>query len=130
MNNKKSVGRFGEDTAAAFLESKGLTVLCRNYYSGHNEIDIIAFAESSDTIIFVEVKTRRTKLFGTAAESVSRTKLRHLVSCAKQYMLTHPSESSVRFDVVEVYYSGSEEAYSVTEINHIENAFFDLSGLL
>lgn len=126
--NKKSIGNFGEDAAAEYLQSKNYKILARNYYGTHGELDIIAYDTKTDTIIFVEVKTRKNKMYGFASESIGKTKLKSLVETAKQFIFENPSESQFRFDVIEVYYKMSGDGTpSTAEINHIENAFFDLS---
>ena len=125
--NKKTIGSFGEDAAAEYLQSKNYKILARNYFGTHGELDIIAYDIKSDTIIFAEVKTRKNKMYGFASESIGKTKLKRLVGTAKQFIFENPSESQIRFDVNEVYYKISGGAPVTAEINHIENAFFDLS---
>lgn len=73
---KQAVGRIGEDLAADFLERAGMVVLTRNFRCPQGEIDIIA--RDGDTIVFVEVKTRRTAALGSPLEAVTRDKLARL----------------------------------------------------
>ena len=56
-----NAGFWGEDQAAEFLRKKGYFVFENDWKSGHRDIDIIA--KDGDTIVFVEVKTRRNRVF-------------------------------------------------------------------
>lgn len=53
--------------------------------------------------------------------SISRSKIQSIIGSAQQYALENPSDADYRFDVIEVYRNGEE-----IELNHIENAFFDV----
>ena len=54
--HRQTIGRFGEDIAARFLQRRGATVLARNVRVGRDEIDLVVALEGS--LIAVEVKTR------------------------------------------------------------------------
>ena len=58
-NDKKRLGRRGEKYAAKWLRKKGYRILHRNYRLGDDEADLIAFDPDGETVVFVEVKTRR-----------------------------------------------------------------------
>lgn len=124
---KKNFGEFGESIAEAELVQKGYMILAKNYYTKYGEIDIIALTPGNDVLVFAEVKTRRNKNYGLAAESVNTSKVKRLVRSAQQYVLDNPTEAEIRFDVVEVY-AGSLNEY--TQVNHIVNAFPDISRYL
>ena len=81
---RQSLGRHGEDQAAAELERRGYAVLARRYRTRHGEIDIVA--EDGETIVFVEVKAKETAEFGTAAEAVTSRKQRRVISMAVDYL--------------------------------------------
>lgn len=66
------LGRQGEDAAAAFLQDHGCEILARNFRTPRGEIDIIA--REGQSVIFVEVKTRRTERFGRPAAAVGYRK--------------------------------------------------------
>ena len=76
-------------------------------------------------IVFIEVKTRKDTAYGRAALSVNSTKIRRIVASAQQYLLDNPIEAEIRFDVIEVYTN-----FGNTQINHIENAFPDVSAYI
>ncbi len=128
--DKKQIGKFGEAEAEKLLIEKDFTIITKNYYGTHGELDIVALDIKNQSIVFVEVKTRKSKEFGLASESIGKSKLKSLVLTAKQFLLKNPTEYQIRFDVIEVYYQNDGEGNPITaEINHIENAFFDLSGI-
>ena len=74
MNSRyaKNLGDRGEAAAAEYLEKKGYTILNRNYYICHGEIDIIA--KDGDCTVFVEVKTRRSDKYGSGLEAITVSK--------------------------------------------------------
>ncbi len=90
-------GDSGEALAAAFLERRGLRILSRNYRCRFGEIDLVA--ESGSTLVFVEVRARRSDAFGGPAESITPAKRRRLVAAARHY-LAAAGERAARFDVV------------------------------
>lgn len=71
-----ALGRTGEDLAVARLEAEGMVVLGRNVRCREGEIDIIA--RDGSTIVFVEVKTRRTLRQGSPLEAITPVKLRRI----------------------------------------------------
>ena len=71
-DGRRRLGAFGERLAAAHLEAKGYRIRARNYRCREGEIDIVA--QDGDTLVFVEVRTRRGDALGGPAESVTATK--------------------------------------------------------
>lgn len=131
MSNTKETGNYGEMQASNYLSAKGYTIIARNYYGKHGEIDIIASTPDNTAMVFVEVKTRKSKIFGYAAESIDKKKIQSLVRTAEQFMFENPSEQQIRFDVIEVYYKIiNNEEFILDEINHIVNAFYDISNYI
>lgn len=105
MRVKDAVGRFGEDTAAAYLAAAGLTLLDRNWRCAGGELDIVA--QEGTTLVFVEVKTRSTAAFGDPAEAVGVVKAARIRRLAQQWLAEHRGENArywpqLRFDVVSV----------------------------
>ena len=112
------MGKFGEDCAAKFLESKGYTIVARNFRIRSAEIDIIAQIE--DVIVFVEVKARSNIRHGLPVEAVNLRKQKKIIEAAGVFLQDENFfDCACRFDVVEIYFNGER----VEEINHIENAF-------
>ncbi len=119
MNEKRKIGDFGENAAAEYLKSKGYKILKQNYYCRVGELDIIAL--DKNTLVFVEVKTRKSASFGRASEFVDYKKQQKIINTALYYIGS--DDHSLRFDIVEVYYAETPNGFAVYNINHIENAF-------
>ncbi|MBM6588573.1 YraN family protein [Brevibacterium sp. RIT 803] len=73
---QRALGQTGEDLAAEFLQQQGMVIIERNFRCPRGEIDIIA--RDGETIVFVEVKTRRTLALGSPLEAVTRAKLNRI----------------------------------------------------
>ena len=113
----KAKGDEGETLAVKFLEDQGFTILQRNYRFDRGEIDIVA--EKQDELIFVEVKSRHSRLFGTPEEAVTAKKEAYLKRTAEGYLFEHHFEGRVcRFDVIAIEWDGNKP-----EIRHIKQAF-------
>lgn len=98
---RQRFGKSGEDLAVDELERRGYAISARRYRTKHGEIDIIA--RDDETIVFVEVKARTTAEFGTAAEAVTRSKQRRLVSMSRDYLARSGlRDVPCRFDVVAI----------------------------
>jgi len=103
----KAVGDAAESRAAAWLAARGLMLLERNYRvargpgSRGGEIDLI-LRDRDGTLVFCEVRSRRSAAQGGAAASVGAMKQRRLVFAARHYLLQLPSLPPCRFDVVTV----------------------------
>jgi putative endonuclease len=98
-----ALGRRGEDLAHRLLRRKGYTVVARNYRTntGSGEVDIIAW--NADTLVFVEVKSRRTDEFGAPEAAIDLDKRTRLVRAAANYALrANVAWDKVRFDVITV----------------------------
>ncbi|NLX70915.1 MAG: YraN family protein [Clostridiales bacterium] len=117
--NHKELGRWGEEMAARYLtHEKGFRITDRNYQCRFGEIDLIAIKQN--TLVFVEVKTRRYLNFGLPAESVTRTKQKKYHLLSQYYIKANGLYSfDCRFDIVEVY----AKPDGTCQFNHIENAF-------
>jgi putative endonuclease len=97
--DRKQLGERGEEAAAAFLARTGMTVVERNWRCPAGEIDIVAL--DGDTIVLVEVKTRRTVRKGSPEEAVTPAKQRRYAKLAASYLQSAGlSDVPIRFDVV------------------------------
>jgi len=112
-------GDYGENIVLGYLNSKGYKLLAQNYKKAGGEIDIIA--KDGGYIVFIEVKYRRGRKFGSGFDNVFGSgQHRRIIKAAKAYLLEKGSwEADCRFDVIEIF--GHEEL----ELEHIENAFWD-----
>ncbi|MGP9694461.1 YraN family protein [Brachybacterium sp. AOP25-B2-12] len=99
--SRPQIGRLGEDIAAAHLAARGWYILQRNFRVARGELDIIALDGS--TLVFVEVKTRRTILSGVPQAAVDQRKLRRIRHLAGYYLMEHsPPHRDLRVDVLAV----------------------------
>lgn len=112
--NKRKEGSIWENLAAAYLAEQGLLILEKNYRTRLGEIDLIA--KEKDTLVFVEVKYRKTDRMGLPEEAVTRKKQGTIRKVAESYCSFHwkGTETPCRFDVIAVLGE---------EITWIKNAF-------
>lgn len=115
----KLLGNRGERLAARYLRRQGFKILSRQYSNRLGEIDLIAL--DGDCLVFVEVKTRRSREAGDPIEAVTLGKQKQLTRLALTYLKRHNLlEKSARFDVVAILWpDGSKEP----QITHYRNAF-------
>mgnify|MGYP003588787317 CR=1 FL=1 len=94
-------GRRGEDLAAGYLESAGYRIVERNYRCPFGEMDLVA--RDGETIVFVEVKSRRSDRFGPPQASVGPKKQKKMSQIALHYLEQKQLHSrEARFDVIAV----------------------------
>jgi len=111
------LGRFAEDTAAAFLGKRGYKVIARNYRGRFGEIDIVA--RQAATVCFIEVKARQSVAYGQPFEAVTAAKQSKIVKTAEQFLQERGwSDERVRFDVVSIVLADAEP-----RITLIQDAF-------
>lgn len=111
MNRQK--GFEYEEKAAVYLKEKGYKILEQNFYTFFGEIDLIA--RGKETIVFVEVKYRKSIKNGYPQEAVTYKKRQRIIKSAQYYLYQQNAfEKSCRFDVI---------AVAGEEFLHIENAF-------
>lgn len=114
------LGRAGEHLAEEHLTCLGYDVLERNYRCRFGEIDLIA--RDGTCLVFVEVKTRRSKAFGEPSEAISREKKTRLARLARHYLTERGlGEPYCRFDVVAVSWPATEGGKPLCEL--IQDAF-------
>ena len=87
-SHNKSLGNFGEKVVADFIQTRGATILERNWRIKEGEIDLVALMPN-DVIAFIEVKTRRSYAFGHPLESITHDKAQRLQRLALAWLVTH-----------------------------------------
>jgi putative endonuclease len=115
MSNKKNntiKGKEAEDLATQFLVNLGYEILVRNYRYQRGEIDIIA--KIADTIVFVEVKSRKNEDFGFPEEAVTPKKQDLIHTTAENYLLENDLQNDIRFDIIAIVNQ---------EVTHLIDAF-------
>ncbi|MDP4182281.1 MAG: YraN family protein [Bacillota bacterium] len=119
--NKRQMGSSNEIIAASYLKTCGYFIINQNYRVGRlGEIDIIA--RENEYICFIEVKSRKSLLYGTPAEAVNKKKQDNIRKIAYIYINQHKLHSmNFRFDVVEILIDKKNQ--TPPKINLIKNAF-------
>ena len=100
MAAHNDLGKWGEDCAADYLQRMGYTIVARDWKSGHRDIDIIAMVD--ETVVFVEVKTRRNRAFIEPETAVDYHKLRNLQGAINHYVKYYRVNHDIRFDIITV----------------------------
>ena len=117
MYRRHETGRVGEEVACDYVKKLGYEIIEKNYRNKMGEIDIIA--KDKNEIIFIEVKTRCQKKYGSPSEAVDRRKKRHIYHVAEFYLIINKLENAFcRIDVIEVYFK-DEKIF----VNHIISPF-------
>jgi len=110
-------GHEGEQLAVRHLKRLGYRIVCRNYRCPLGEIDIIA--RHRDVLVFVEVKSRRSRAFGSPKWAITPAKQRKLSQVAWYYLQKRDlTETNARFDVVTI-----SRLHGSPHLEVIENAF-------
>lgn len=118
--SRQSLGGQGERYAAWRLRWRGYRIVAQGERSRYGEIDIIAVHRR--TVVFVEVKTRRSNRSGAPAEAVGPEKQRRIASSALAFLKAHGLlEHPARFDVVAMVWPAG--AARPTSYQHIKDAF-------
>jgi len=112
------MGRWGETVAAHHLEAKGYQILDRNWRCRQGEIDLVA--QVGETLVFVEVKTRRGLDLGTPEEGLTRRKSQKLLQLGQMYVAERGlNDVAWRIDLVAVELDKSGK---LLRCEHIPNA--------
>ena len=115
--NRRQRGNEGESLAVDYLRKKGYRILERNFRFERGEIDIIA--EENDTLVFVEVKARRSLQYGEPEDAVTDAKCERIRNIADGYLFINGIEDkSCRFDIIAIRFEKGK-----VNFNHIEDAF-------
>ncbi len=100
--DRRTNGRTAEAAARTLLLKAGLTEIAANAAYRGGEIDLV-MRDSTGTVVFVEVRFRRSRAFGGGAASVDAGKRRRIVHAAQRFLQDHPTyaEAPCRFDVID-----------------------------
>jgi putative endonuclease len=116
-SDNKKTGKTGEDIAAAFLKKKRYKIIERNYKCVFGEVDIVA--RDMNDIVFIEVKSRKSKDFGEPEDAVTLNKQRKISKVALNYLKDRRlDDRDARFDVIAIKLSTEGSI-----VKHIKNAF-------
>jgi putative endonuclease len=102
LSDRRRLGRWGQRQAERHLRRQGCRTLARNWSASCGELDLVV-CETDGTLVFVEVKTRRSEDFAPAGAAVNFRKQRRIARTAKRFVTQyHVSDSPLRFDVITV----------------------------
>ncbi|HLI50543.1 MAG TPA: YraN family protein [Thermomicrobiaceae bacterium] len=116
---RKTLGNAGERLAARHLEDQGLRIIDRQWRGKAGEIDLAAL--DGETLVIVEVKTRRGRRFGDAEEAVDEAKSERLLALGEEYTAAHP-EHRERFWRVDLVAITLGTDGSVVRLTHLPDA--------
>jgi len=116
-NSRQKFGEQSESIAVSYLKKHGYKIIEQNYRTKLGEIDIIA--REKGTIAFIEVKSRKSKNFGSPKWAVTPKKQRKISMVALWYLkTTKQSNVKARFDVVSIISANNNPSIEI-----IKNAF-------
>ena len=116
-DDRRGLGRHGEDLAARYLTAQSYTILTRNWRCAHGELDLVA--RDGDCLVLVEVRTRRGRALGTPEESITPAKQARLVDLAWAYVQEQDWSGDWRIDVVAIEMNRRGR---LLRMEHYENA--------
>ena len=119
MAEHNELGKWGGELAAKYLEQKGYVIRDRDWRQGKLDLDIVAVADDGETVVFVEVKARKTNAFGQPEQAVDAKKIKRLARAADSYVKSLGVSAPLRFDIVSII-GDQKEAQT---IEHIVDAF-------
>ena len=120
MAKSNLLGAWGETVAADYLRKHRCQILACNYKCRLGEIDLIC--KDRKYLAFVEVKLRKSALFGQAKEFVGREKQERIRATALLWLQQNPTDLQPRFDVIEIYAPDGMNTEK-PEIIHLKDAF-------
>lgn len=116
MTAKQDTGQRGERLACSYLQERGYTIEATNWHCSRGEIDIVA--RIADTLVFVEVRTRRAASTTAALESIGRAKRGRIIAAAQLYVAAYQPDADWRVDVIAIALGPSR----LPLIEHYEDA--------
>ncbi|MGL2965245.1 YraN family protein [Flavobacterium sp. XGLA_31] len=117
MAEHNELGKLGEELAVEFLQQNGYAILETNWTFQKAEIDIIA--QTENTLVIVEVKTRSSIAYGLPQDFVKPQKIQLLVKAVNEYVLANDLDVQIRFDIIAI--AKEENDY---KIEHLQDAFY------
>jgi putative endonuclease len=99
---QRELGTVGEARALAWLQDHDYQILARNFRVGKDEIDLVAWDQRHQEVVFCEVKTRASDDWGSPADACDSRKMTAQVRAAQAYLQTHTRNDDYRFDLIAV----------------------------
>ncbi len=115
LHNK--LGEEGERVATHFLQQKGYRIRHTNWRFGRLEIDIVA--ETDESVVVVEVKTRSTAYFEHPKDAITNAKIKRIVNATDAYIQQFDINKNIQFDVMSLI----PDKNGNLSVEHIPDAF-------
>lgn len=119
--NRVQKGKKGERIAVDYLTKNNYQIIKQNYYAPGGEIDIIAWDEKNQELVFIEVKSRASDKYGYAEEAVDDYKLGKIVKAVGHYLNKVAYAGSYRFDCLSIEF---DYAIKKARVRHFKNICF------
>jgi putative endonuclease len=116
-DDRRGLGRRGENLAAQYLATKGHEVVARNWRCEVGELDLVI--RDGDCLAFVEVRTRRGRSLGSPEESITQAKQARLITLSQAYVQANEWAGDWRIDVVAIE---MDRRGRLLRVDHYENA--------
>lgn len=116
-DDRRGLGRRGEDLAARHLTDLGYKIVARNWRCDAGELDLVAL--DGDSLVCVEVRTRRGRVLGTPEESITPVKQERLLTLAQAFLEAQTWTGDCRIDVVAIE---MDRRGRLLRVSHYENA--------
>ena len=119
----KEIGILGETIAKNYLKAHGYEIIEQNFRTRYGEIDIIAFQNSGEDkqeepLVFVEVKTRTGNQFGYPEQSITSTKVEHILAAITEYLQKENKlDEAWQVDVISIEINDKQKPI----VTHYEN---------
>ena len=117
QDDRRGLGRRGEDLAAQHLIAQGYEIVARNWRCEVGELDIVA--RDGGCLACIEVRTRREQGLGSPEESITPAKQARLIALAEAYVQAHGWQGDWRLDVVAIEI---DKQGRTLRLDHYENA--------
>ena len=121
MQNSRERGQDAELACCRYLQQQGLTLLAKNYHGRRGELDLVM--RENNTVVFVEVRYRKSNAYGGALESITASKQQKLRITAEQYLQQETGLRYGRFDVVAMSDKVQNNGATSYTFEWIKNAF-------
>ena len=120
MNDQRQrLGDLGEEVAVNYLKKKGYKILKRQFKSKFGEIDIIV--SKGESLVLVEVKTRKSNEFGVPEEAVNERKLEKIIATGNCYQEKLKGKyEEIQVDVISIIVASDMK---VQELKHLTNVW-------
>lgn len=127
--NKRGIGRMGENHAAAYLQKLDYKIIYRNFHARYGEIDLVCLCGRNEYLVFAEVKTRRSDFFDSAETSISQKKYRRLCLAAEIFQKRFAARLNLnkykpRLDLIFIKLGNDGVVQS---LQHFESVSYDLT---